>query len=137
MQAADGGAETSPDVRYAPDIPKMTEPLALPGIPRNDHDLVDRLLQGVDEAVDEGLAPEREEVLLPPPGTACRSADKDNRRSHALLSRPSEPLPEADQFSDAGVVRRPDAVPFGECRHRTVHEVDLGLPPASDILEHR
>ncbi len=100
VQAADGGAETSPDVRYAPDIPKMTEPLALPGIPRNDHDLVDRLLQGVDEAVDEGLAPEREEVLLPPP-PARRAAPPTRTIADRMLFSPGRQSRSRKRISSA------------------------------------
>ncbi len=86
MQPADGAKPLS-DVRYAPDAVQVGEPFALVGVARNHHDLVCNLLQRLEEALDERPALEREEVLLPPAGTTCRPAYKDDRRPHETPSK--------------------------------------------------
>jgi hypothetical protein len=78
MQPADR-SKSSPDIRYTPDITEVAEPFTLFGIPGDQHDLIHHLPQGIDETVDEGLALDHKEVLLPPTGTLRLSPNKYDR----------------------------------------------------------
>jgi hypothetical protein len=68
MQPADR-ANARPDVGNAPDIIKVAESFALPGILCHEYDFVNDLFKGADESLNEGPALIYEEVLLLPIGT--------------------------------------------------------------------
>ena len=133
MQAADG-AEPSPDICYAPDIPKVAEPFALPG---------SRATTTISSTTSCRVSMRRSMKVLP-----------WNVKSYFSSHRHAVPLPTrtiADRIptpafrvapgsgspGDAGVIGHADTVPPSEVRHRAVQEIDLGPPSQGEILEHR
>jgi len=77
MQPADR-ANARPDVGNAPDIIKVTESFALPGILCHEYDFVNDLFKSVDEPLNEGPALINEEVLLLPVGTTSFPTYEDH-----------------------------------------------------------
>jgi hypothetical protein len=81
MQPADGSG-SRPDIGYAPDSLKRTEPFALFRIPGNENDLVDNLPERIDQPFNKRPAVIGEKILFPTMCTSCIPADQYYCRSH-------------------------------------------------------
>ena len=135
VEPADGAQAPAP-VDGAPDRRELLEPRALDLIAGHEKDLIRDRREGSDQPVEEGLAPQRKEVLSRPPARVA-SPPTRTTADRLTLSPARQGFTEPDQICDAGVDRRGNPVPGADSDDRAVHEIDLGSPAARKVLKHR